>query len=621
MNKKMVRVVALVLASLMILSAVISGLSLLVGAAGSPTIVSAVVCKEGTDDPFTGTLSDGKAYALRIVYTQIYDNSDTILSKTGKFQGLDSSKISIGQSDQFYTHGTRTSSIFTVSKIDEEKKIATITLSIRYVVYNKDGLKDITVVMNDVGRNDAQGIKGYTQNLQISGDDITVGSSNLSSGGTTDDDPTYTPKIVVENAIALDSVGNRIDEVTKDTPSFTLEVVYADMGLQKVDASDIKEADMQTYITSAGGFYLGSSAKGRVVVASTSGDYPRFRATFSNVTFSGSGNTIEFQVYYILDDVEDPVSGSATATVYAARAREESSEEDKIGMAVPNMIISSYTYGQNTIEAGSEFNLDFTVSNTSKDIPLENIVITLAPSKDLAVASSSNTIYVPAMDKSGSQSFSVALRANANAEVGSHSVDVKFSYEYIDEVRKERKIISDKMESIAIPVTQLDRFTVEPITDSPYGQVGQEAYITVYFTNKGKAVTSNISGTVECDESISAPSQQFGNLEPGKTDSLDFYFTGSQPGQFNGNIIIQYEDESGNVKEIKRPIVIMIEEPWVPPMEPEVPINPEDLAPKGPGMLTIILCVIGGIAIAVPIALYLMKRVKAKGSEDFDEDF
>ena len=41
----------------------------------------------------------------------------------------------------------------------------------------------------------------------------------------------------------------------------------------------------------------------------------------------------------------------------------------------------------------------------------------------------------------------------------------------------------------------------------------------------------------------------------------------------------------------------------------------------GPGILSIVLCSVGGLAIAVPIALYLMKRVRAKGSEEFDEDF
>lgn len=618
MNKKLVRIIALVLASLMITSALIGGLSLLVHGAELPTITEVIVCKADSQyknlTELTTTMTNGNAYSLNIRYTQKNTNfsSDTVNKVCNN---LNTDKVSIPSSCLLYTKSSVSpvsSAVLTVEKVEND--VATISLFIKNVTYNKGGT-DLNISIKNV-----EDYSFDLVNIEIPSQYISGGSSG-SNGTTNDDTITYNSRIVVENAVALDSAGNKIDKVTKDTPSFTLEVVYADMGLQTVDASDIKSADMQTYITNAGGFLLGSSTKGRVVAVSTTGDYPRFRATFPNVTFSGSGNSIEFQVYYILDDVDEAVSGSATATIYAARTDEDTSEEDKIGMASPNIIISNYTYGQDTIEAGAEFNLDFSIKNTSQEIPLENIVITLIPSKDLAVASSSNTIYVADLDKGASQSFSVALRAKSNAEVGSHSVDIKFSYEYIDEVKKERKIVADKMESIAIPVSQIDRFSVDPITESPFGQVGQETYITVTFINKGKSTTYNISGTVKCDESITAPSQHFGNLEAGKSDSMDFYFTGSQPGQFNGEIIISYEDENNNVKEIVNPVVIMVEEPWVPPVEPQEPVAPEALEPKGPGMLTIILCAIGGLAIAVPIALYLIKRIKAKGSEDFDEDF
>ena len=435
---------------------------------------------------------------------------------------------------------------------------------------------------------------------------------------------------MVENCIALDSAGNRIDEVTKDTPSFTLEIVFADVGLQKVDERDVVEADMQTYITSPGGFIFGSSSKGRVVTASTNFDYPRFRATFTNVKYSGENNAIGFKVFYILDEYDAVVEGEGTTTLFAAKTEEEE-DEDKLGLAAPKIIISSYTYGEDAIVAGSEFNLDFSIQNTSSELPLENIVVTLTPASNeaatkgpgLIVASSSNTIYVPSLAAGASQAYSVAFQARPDAEVTSHLITVKFSYEYIDTKKKERIVVPDLNESIAIPVSQIDRFSVDPILESAYGNVGQETYLTVNFINKGKSPTYNLSGIVKVDSSISAPAQHYGNLEAGKNDSLDFYLTGSQPGQFEGEIVLQYEDDNGTQKEIATPFSIMIEEPWYPPMDPgpTLPEGEMEGQTGGPGILSIVLCSVGGLAIAVPIALYLMKRVRAKGSEEFDEDF
>lgn len=621
MNCKLMEKTTRILAWLLIVllggSALVSVLTAPVSAAPSYEQILSI---RTTGGDTVSRLADGKKYVIRIEYEEGSLPGGVQAGKRyrAKEFSLNSAWRKNGAELEF--------SVGNLVEGSSDKRIVVATLKAEYVSASQNNEISIrNIVLDDT---DYQ-----VDTISAIIPDSYFGSSSGNSGGNNsggDDPVVVTPDLVVENAIALDSAGNRIDTVNKDSLPFSVEIVYADMGLREVDAKRIADRDIEAYITASSGFILGGSAKGTVKVVTTDGDYPRFRVTFRNITYNGGGNTLEFRVQYVLDEVDNPVKGTATATVYSAKADEDDDKKDKMAVAVPKIIISQYSYGETTISAGSEFNLNFSLQNTSADVPLENVVVTLTPASNeaaklgpgLIVASSSSTVYIPVLEAGEAKSYSIAFAARPDAEVTSHLVTVKFSYEYIDTQLKERKTVPDLTESIAIPVSQIDRFSVDPITDSVYGQVGEETYVTVNFINKGKSVVYNISGSVRCDPSISAPSQLLGNLEAGKPASLDFYFTGSEAGTFSGDIVIQYEDESNNTKEIAVPFELIVEAPYFPPVDPNgMEGEPPPPEPKGPGVLSVVLCVVGGLAIAAPIALYLMKRVKAKGSEDFDEIF
>ena len=459
----------------------------------------------------------------------------------------------------------------------------------------------------------------------LPGGDTSVGNGNGNGGsGSTGKEETisYNSAIVIENVILRDSAGNRLDEVTKDSPRFNMEIIYADYGdnLDSFDFGDMMEKDFVDAYINSGSFIPSSSNRGSVSrIISTSTDAPRFRIEFKNLKWDGTSADVGFQVRYNLNGVN--FSGTGTHKVYAAKAAEEEKEKDEttIPPPTPYIIVSQYSFGDDNaagIEAGSAFPLNINFKNTSQDISLENIVMTISTPDDISITTSSNTHYISALSAGGSMPYSIDLEVKPSASVGSQSIQISFSYQYLsDKERKENKTT----ENIAIPVTQIDRFEADPITEIPYGVVGEAVYMPVSFINRGKSTTYNISATASANLEIIAQPSHFGNLDPGKSDSLDVTLVPQEPGELFGEIILQYEDENNHPKEVAVPFSMFVEMPYrpEPPMMPDFPIEP----PPQNNTPTIILCIIGGLLMAAPIALYLTKRVKAKESEDFDEDF
>lgn len=451
-------------------------------------------------------------------------------------------------------------------------------------------------------------------------------SSKFFKESSSEGDGAPTPDIIVQSVTVKNAAGQKLESVDKDTPPFTVEVVYYDAGLVDEPKEQIKAAKIHAFVTSATGFKTLTGTGGTVEILTSSAPYPRFRATFSNIQSDGTSRSMNFRVQYDFPEYEKSAKGEAAAVLFQVSTEEEGKEA---GAIKPNIIVKEYSYGSETIVAGDEFKLDMKLCNTNKDTGVENVVMTIEPGSGFVIAAASNTVYFPSVAAGETVPYSIALRAAAsgNTAVGGvagaqtdYSVTVKFSYQYLAKKAYETGETSVK---IAIPVIQLDRFSVEEITDySQYMIVGEEGYISVPINNKGKSPTYNISGSVKAADEASfvAPVVNFGNLEAGKSGTVDLSIIINVPGEFKGEALISYEDEDMHQKHLTVPFSIMVDQPYAPP--PEMPPEaPSEANSAGPGILSIIFCAVGALLIAAPIALYSIKRVKARGNEDIDEDF
>ena len=496
--------------------------------------------------------------------------------------------------------------------------IAVVHVKLENVPYKKlnyTTLKlDLSGTVDTVTPNYSHTVTG----LALSIGDYLGSSGNNGNSGSSSDGDDYVSDIVVEKVVVRDSSGTVIHRVDEDSDPFTVEVYFFDLGFEGVHQDDFYDRNLAAYITAPGGFAPMGSNKGTLAVTtlSSSDDFPRFKATFTNLTYDGGSNTMTLRLQYYVDSY---IYGETSATVYQAQPKkEEDEDEDKIDPATPYIILSQYSYGSDPIEAGTEFRLDMSFLNTSTETPLENIVMKVTTPDDLSIASSSNSYYFDFLDADAVLTQSIALLAKPSATVGSHAVEIEFAYQYI--VDKERREKTTNF-NVAIPVTQIDRFEVDPLTEyQDYANVGEETYLTVSFINRGKSTTYNVSGSLRGAFTSAGQSQHYGNVEPGKSGTLDFSVVCDTPGVIDGEILIQYEDENTRQKELTVPFSITVEEANYPDYggETEEPEEPED---TGSAVFTAVLCSLGGLLTATPIALIVIKWRMAKREEDFDEDF
>ena len=231
-------------------------------------------------------------------------------------------------------------------------------------------------------------------------------------------------------------------------------------------------------------------------------------------------------------------------------------QEKSPGDPTPNIIVSNYTYGEKVI-AGQVFELEMEFMNTSKTLPVENVVMSLDTGEGISINSSSNTFYMSKLGPGGKQRVKVQVQALFQSKLQSPKLSISGKYEYVD--KKERKQISAN-ETIAIPVYQPDRFQVKQPEFTETIRQGEETTISIPYVNKGRGQIFNVEAKLEGEIAAIEKELTLGNYEAGKSGTIDFLVTPEKTGQFTGRVVVTYEDEAMEVKTLDIPITFMAEE-------------------------------------------------------------
>jgi hypothetical protein len=88
--------------------------------------------------------------------------------------------------------------------------------------------------------------------------------------------------------------------------------------------------------------------------------------------------------------------------------------------------------------------------------------------------------------------------------------------------------------------------------------VGTPTAVSIDFYNTGRSVIRNIIVTTEGDFEIQDGSSYLGNLEAGKENYFDVTIIPRNEGIAEGKIILQYEDNIGQLLWWKRPFRSML---------------------------------------------------------------
>ncbi len=373
--------------------------------------------------------------------------------------------------------------------------------------------------------------------------------------------------------------------------------------------------------------------------SSLSGGGVEYTITFSDVTYRGRNNYLILELNYMgLDYIDYPLDrydlyepapdDNNNNNNYPDDDDDHNSSSSKpdIPPPTPNIIVSTYDYGGGNVTAAGNFTLSMTLMNTSKRVNVDNVVMKLGVPEAFTLTSSSNTFYIERIAKRSSVERTVNLSVKPNADAISHPIKVSFTYESV--INDERKQFSAEQD-ISIPVSQLDRFSLNPVEMPSEIYVGEDSSIEATFVNKGKSTVYNV--TAEITGNLSQPGQRqfIGNVESGKEESADFLIGALEAGTISGEVVISYEDANMNVNELRSPFTTTAVSFEMPAPDPGLDVmNPDDIgeAPPEPWYQKIPAWgwTTGGVTaiILLSFAAKAMRRHRElKLLEDSDEDF
>lgn len=353
--------------------------------------------------------------------------------------------------------------------------------------------------------------------------------------------------------------------------------------------------------------------------------------TLKGLTYTGTGNTLAFTVQSKKNDAEPYIYAQFSSEVdscvpYVPKETNNRDDDDddntRMEMATPYVIVSNYNYG-GTITAGDTFPLSITLYNTSKNLDVQNMMVTITMPEAFMLTSSSNTFYIEELESEGSTTLAMNVTAKANAAPQSHNIDVSMKYQYIDDHLNSRRD-NTTQETISIPVVQVDRFQVTGVDVSNEIYVGEESYLTVNFVNKGRSDVYNLSAEISGDIQNPGQQQNLGNLTSGSTGSADFYITPNGEGVCSGEVTITYEDTNMEEKtatilwstNVVDPFGGMGMEPGFGEFDPGMMEDPGLVEDNQKSSLPFIA---GGVGVAaLVIGLIVRKRILKKRSEEAD---
>lgn len=478
----------------------------------------------------------------------------------------------------------------------------------------------LQVKTGDGGYQSADGASFADGNVSVSYGGVTFKPSGIYSGAwqegntfsievqsvTADDEPQITASNITGSSRITKGRSISIDATILDT-----NFMYTDQVTEEYVA--FKQGD----------FKRGTGTPADSITASKGvGGKLQFNVHLSDLVYTGSGDTVEFVIGYKVSGEEYRYTMSMKipgCIPYVDKDDPEEDDEDvNLDPLIPHIIVSQYDYGTTQVSAGQVIDLNLSFENTSTQYDLDNIVMKITTPDGFSITSSSNTYHFDHLDVGESISKTISMQANPNAEAQSYAINIEFSFQYIaNDTRKS----GESSESISIPVTQPDRFSVDEIQVPTSLYVGDEYNLSINFVNKGKTQVYNVTAELRGNMQNSGERSFIGNVASGAEESADFYVTPTEAGKMEGEVVISYEDASMNVREVTRPFTIMVEEmPYVDPGIDFPVVDPQPI--EEPSLFTVQNVVLFVVAAGVAGATGYMTvlKIKAKRSEFDDED-
>ena len=294
----------------------------------------------------------------------------------------------------------------------------------------------------------------------------------------------------------------------------------------------------------------------------------------------------------------------------------------KASELTPQLIVSSFSYGKESVSGGKEFTLSFNIKNNSSSIKAQNVLIKLAGGDSFVVADGTDTISIKSIKPNATVKVSKKFNCLSTATSGVYPITATVSYEYIEGGKQSGS--SDL--TMSIPVVQPDKVQFQQIALADKTiNVSEENDCAFQVINMGQTKLSN--GTVKLlnEKGKEINSAYIGNIDAGGqfVSNYTLPVTFDETGDYKLTLVFEYENENMDKKSIEQEFKVTVqkeEDPFDKTGE-----NPEDNGKDEEDhsntKKVILGSVIGGVAlIAVIVSTIVIKKKKhKKGSVKFDE--
>lgn len=294
----------------------------------------------------------------------------------------------------------------------------------------------------------------------------------------------------------------------------------------------------------------------------------------------------------------------------------------KASELTPQLIVSSFSYGKESVSGGKEFTLSFNIKNNSSSIKAQNVLIKLAGGDSFVVADGTDTISIKSIKPNATVKVSKKFNCLSTATSGVYPITATVSYEYIEGGKQSGS--SDL--TMSIPVVQPDKVQFQQIALADKTiNVSEENDCAFQVINMGQTKLSN--GTVKLlnEKGKEINSAYIGNIDAGGqfVSNYTLPVTFDETGDYKLTLVFEYENENMDKKSIEQEFKVTVqkeEDPFDKTGE-----NPEDNGKDEEDhsntKKVILGSVIGGVALiaAIVSTIVIKKKKHKKGSVKFDE--
>lgn len=352
----------------------------------------------------------------------------------------------------------------------------------------------------------------------------------------------------------------------------------------------------------------GSSTKNCYVAAFTlelaadryNGSYP---VVLTVKATDNLGNDIEqeFTAYVTIKDGKDPNAEPTT---------EDVPEEGPT--FAPKVMVQSYKYSKENIQAGDEITAEITLVNTSQTNSVKNMIVSVnAPAEYITLLSKSDSIYIDSIGAGETHVISYKYRVNASTPQGQYDLAVAMDYADAD---GNSYSASGKAK---LPVGQTIKMQFDPLVIADSLQVADVVEAKVQAMNLGKSKVYNVRAVIEADGLKPQGTIFIGDMEPGTVAIGSTQVTvssltegSSLYGTTDGVVTFYYDDENGQELTENMTFTTTITTPFSENQQSEPEEKPEQW--------WMIMAVIGVILVVFAAAM-AVRRVKRRKQDEEEE--